>query len=136
MKKQIILFCMILAVGIVANISSALAQEAEDPYVIIVEFTFDVKDLDKAIDLLLEMQTATLENEEGCFVYEVLLSEDDPSKIFIYESYENEAAFRTHQNSAYHKAIITDQLSPLLKESRVTKVVPLHQEESFLDEEV
>lgn len=136
MKKQIVLFCMILAVGMMVNISSALAQEAEDPYVIIVEFTFDVKDVDKAIELLLEMQTVTLENEEGCFVYEVLLSEDDPSKIFLYESYESEAAFKTHQKSTYHKTIITDQLSPLLKESRVTKVVPLHQEESFLDEEV
>jgi quinol monooxygenase YgiN len=137
MKKQIVLFCMILCAAMVANISSALAQDMEDPYVIIVEFTFDEKDADRAIDLLLEMQAQTLENEEGCFVYDVLLSEDDPAKIFIYESYESEAAFILHQGSSYHKAIITDKISPLLKGSKVTKVIPLNQEEEgIMDEEV
>ncbi|MBK5194944.1 MAG: antibiotic biosynthesis monooxygenase [Proteiniphilum sp.] len=136
MKKQVVLFCMILCVALVANISSAPAQDAEDPYVIIVEFTFDEKDVDKAIDLLLDMQTQTLENEEGCLIYDVLLSEDDPSRIFIYESYENEVAFKVHESSDYFKTIVSKQLTPLVKESKVTKVVPLSQEESFIDEEV
>jgi len=136
MKKQVVLFFMILCVALVANISSALAQDAEDPYVIIVEFTFDENDMDKAIDLLLDMQTQTLENEEGCLIYDVLLSEDDPSRIFIYESYENEVAFKEHEGSDYFRTIVTKQLTPLVKESKVTKVVPLSKVESFIDEEV
>src|SRR5690554_7903271 len=90
MKKKHILSGLILYVCLMANIASITAQEADDPYVIIVEFTFDEKNVDKAIDLMLDMQARTLENEEGCIIYDVLLSEDDPSKIFIYESYENE----------------------------------------------
>ena len=136
MKKQIVLCSLILFVAIVANIPSALAQDAEDPYVIIVEFTFDEKDADKAIDLLLEMQAQTLSNEEGCTIYDVLLSEDDPTKIFIYESYENASAFKLHESSTYYKAIVSKQLTPLVKESKVTKVIPLSQEDNFIDEEV
>lgn len=140
MKKQSVLFMMVLFVSFLAHTSSAQSLNDEDPYVIIVEFTFDETNVDKAIDLLLEMQAQTLDNEEGCLVYDVMLSEENPAKIFIYESYENEAAFTKHQRSAYHKAIISEQLSPLLKESKVTKVIPLNQDEnfdeSFTDEEV
>ena len=131
MKKKLVLLMMVLFVSILAHTSAAQAQNDEDPYVIIVEFTFEERDVDKAIDLLLEMQAQTLDNEEGCLVYDVMLSEENPAKIFIYESYENEAAFTTHQRSAYHQAIITKKLTPLLKESKVTKVIPLNQDENF-----
>ena len=136
MKKKHILSGFILFVSLMANIGTITAQEADDPYVIIVEFTFDEKNVDKAIDLMLEMQAQTLGNEEGCIIYDVLLSEDDPSKIFLYESYENVMAFKVHENSVYYKTIVTKQLAPLIKESKVTKVVPLSQEESFIDEEI
>jgi len=131
MKKQLVLFMVVLCMSFMAHTSSVQAQNEEDPYVILVEFTFDERTVDEAIDLLLEMQEQTLENEEGCLVYDVMLSEENPAKIFIYESYENEAAFTIHQRSSYHKAIITEKLSPLLKESKVTKVIPLNQDEIF-----
>ena len=136
MKKKHILSGLIVYVCLMANIASITAQEADDPYVIIVEFTFDEKNVDKAIDLMLDMQAQTLENEEGCIIYDVLLSEDDPSKIFIYESYENEMAFKMHENSTYFKTIVTKLLTPLVKESKVIKVVPLSLEERFIDEEI
>ena len=136
MKKKIVLSVLFLSLCLMANIATIAAQEAEDPYVIIVEFTFDEKNVDKAIELLLEVQTQTLVNEEGCMIYDLLLSEDDPSKIFIYERYEHAKAFKAHENSAYYKAIVTKQLAPLIKESKVTKVIPLSQEDDFNDEEM
>lgn len=136
MKKKIVLSVLFLSLYLMTNVATITAQEAEDPYVIIVEFTFDEKNVDKAIDLLLEMQTQTLVNEEGCIIYDLLLSEEDPSKIFIYESYEHAKAFKAHENSPYYKAIVTKQLAPLIKESKVTKVIPLSQEEDFNDEEM
>ncbi len=135
MKKQIILFCVIFCMSFGANIAAAQAQNAEDPYVIIVEFTFNEKDVDKAIDLLLEMQALTLENEEGCFIYDVLLSEEDPTKIFMYENYETEAAFKAHENSTYYKTIVSGKLNPLVKGTIITKVIPLIQTDGLMDEE-
>ena len=127
---------MIALMSAFANIAPAAAQMAEEPYVILVEYTFDEKDIDTAIELLSEMQTQTLENEEGCMVYDLLLSEDDPTTIFIYESYESEAAFKVHTNSKYYKVLVPTKIAPLIKKEKITKVIPLNQEEELVDEEV
>jgi len=92
--------------------------------------------VDSAIDLLLEVQALTLEQEEGCLIYDVLLSEEDPNTIFLYESYENEAAYKIHVNSTYYKNIVTKKLTPLIKKNRMSKVIPLNQQGDFVDEEV
>lgn len=135
MKKQIFfLFAIVLAT--LLNVQDADAQNAENPYVIIVEFTIDEQNVDEAIELLAEMQTQTLENEEGCMVYDVLLSEEDATKIFIYESYQSEDAYKVHANSNYFKEIVTKKLTPLIKHSKITKVIPINQDEGFIDEEV
>lgn len=135
MQNRIFLYCVIALISVFAAVAPAMAQEADEPYVILVEYTFDEKDIDTAIELLTEMQSKTLENEEGCLVYDLLLSEEDGVTIFIYESYQNEAAFKVHTNSAYFKALVTKKIAPLIKKERVTKVFPLNQEE-FLEGEV
>jgi quinol monooxygenase YgiN len=134
--KQTVLFCLFLGLVFPANVAQSKAQSAEDPYVIIVELSFDEQQVDSAIDLLLEGQALTLENEEGCIIYDVLLSETDPNTVFIYESYENEAAYKIHENSAYYKSILKNKLNPLIKKSRVTKVIPLNQQDDLVDEEL
>lgn len=136
MKKQMILFCLTLFLGCFTGSSWIQAQNNDDPYVILVEFTVDEKNRNQVISLLSEMQEQTLENEEGCLIYDVLLSEDDPTKIFIYENYESESAYDIHSNSSYFKAIVSDKLNPLIKESRITKVIPIHQEDELIGEEV
>jgi len=51
----------------------------------------------------------------------VLLSEEDPNTIFLYESYENEAAYKIHVNSTYYKNIVTKKLTPLIKKTGCRK---------------
>lgn len=130
MKNRFLPFftALLLLVGI-AGTPSLKAQKADDvPYVIIVEFTFSEKTVDQAIEYLIEMQTQTLDNEEGCVAYDVLLSEDDATKIFLYESYENDAAYKKHTASPYFKSIVNQKLKPLIKAQKVSKVVPLGKE--------
>lgn len=133
MKTKLILFFLAIFFGAFAFVN---AQNMDEPYVILVEYTFDEKDIDTALELLSEMQAQTLENEEGCLVYDLLLSEDDPTTVFIYESYESEAAFTVHTNSKYFKAIVPTKLTPLIKKQKITKVIPLNQGDEFVDEEV
>lgn len=136
MKKQIIpFFASLLLLTGLFGFSPLMAQESDDvPYVIIVEFTFSEDNVDQAIEYLLEMQKQTLENEEGCSAYEVLLAEDDATKVFLYESYVNDAAYKKHTSSSYYKTIVTQKMKNLVKAQRVTKVVPLSKEE-ISDEE-
>ena len=136
MKKQIFLFSALVLMLMLVNTHGLKAQNLDTPYVILVEFTFDAAKVDEAIDLLSDIQLQTLENEEGCLVYDVLLSEEDPTKVFIYESYENEAAFKKHGNTAYYKEIVAKKLKPLIKQQKITKVTPLNFEGQLNDAEV
>lgn len=136
MKKQIILSFLLWSLLFVSGTLPGQAQETNDLYAIIVELTFDEQDLDTAIDLLLEAQMLTLENEEGCVVYDVLLSKDVPNTLFLYESYESEKAYKIHESSSHYKTIIVNKLTPLIKKSRTTKVVPLNLQDDLMDEEM
>lgn len=136
MKKQFFIICALALTFLFANSGMVKAQEQTDPYVILVEFTFDKAKVDEAIELLSEMQLQTLENEEKCLVYDVLLSEEDPTKIFIYESYENEAAFKAHGQTPYFKDLVQKKLQPLIKQQKITKVFPLNFEGVMGDGEV
>ncbi len=136
MKNQIFLFCALFGMLFSANTRMLKAQSADEPYVILVEFTFEEAKMDEAIDLLSEIQSQTLENEEGCLVYDVLLSEEEPTKVFIYESYESENAFKVHTKAPYYNAIVVKKLTPLIKHQKVTRVFPLNFEGQYSDEEI
>lgn len=136
MKKQIFLFCAFFVMLFSANSHYMKAQNTSEPYVILVEFTFADENLEEAIELLSDMQMQTLENEEGCLVYDVLLSEEDPAIIFIYESYESEDAYTVHCNTPYFKEIVQKKLQPLIKTQKITKVFPLNFDGNLDDAEV
>lgn len=136
MKTNLMLFFSVLFFGLWANQSLAHAQQMDEPYVILVEYTFAENNVDEAIELLSDLQAHTLEKEVGCMVYDLLWNEDDHTKIIIYESYVNEAAFNVHINSAYFREIVPKKLKPLIKEEKITKVIPLNQDDEMVDEEV
>lgn len=136
MNKRIFLFCALFLILLSANTRILKAQTSGEPYVILVEFALDGARVDEAIELLSDIQLQTLENEEGCLVYDVLLSEEDPAKVFIYESYESEDAYKVHSNAPYFKEIILKKLKPLIKSQKITRVFPLNFEGESGDTEI
>lgn len=136
MNKRIFLFCALFLILLSANTRILKAQTSGEPYVILVEFALDGARVDEAIELLSDIQLQTLENEEGCLVYDVLLSEEDPAKVFIYESYESEDAYKVHSNAPYFKEIVLKKLKPLIKSQKITRVFPLNFEGESGDTEI
>lgn len=136
MKKQVFIFCTLFLMLFSANTGIIKAQTSDEPYVILVEFVLDEAKVDEAIELLSDIQLQTLENEEGCLVYDVLLSEEDPTKVFLYESYESEEAYKVHSAAPYFKEIVLKKLKPLIKSQKITKVFPLNFEGEFGDAEI
>lgn len=128
MKNYFFIFCTLFLVSFFYNTSTIVAQETNDAYVVLSEINIDESNFDTVIDLLSELQQSTLDNEEGCVVFDVLLVEDNFTKIFIYESYENLSAFTSHTNSAYYKKIVNKDLKPYIKKETKTKVFPLNSE--------
>lgn len=125
-------FFTVLTLMVSLFISSVLfAQEGvnknEKPVVLFVEFEFEAKDMGQAIDLLTEIQNQTIENEEGCITYDILLNAEYPNTIYIYECYENGAAVKHHNNTPYFKSIVDKKLTPLIKNKKILTLSPINE---------
>ena len=114
---------------VISNNMSAQQKTVIDnskPIVLFVEFEFDTKDMDLAVELLTEMQNQTIENEERCIAYDMLLNVEAPNTIYLYECYENKAALDLHNNATYFKKIVNDKLTPLIKAKKILKLNPIN----------
>ena len=115
-----------MAISTTSSAQQNKKSNNEDPIALFLEFQFEAEDMDFAIELLTEMQNQTIENEEGCIAYDILLNDEEPNTIYLYECYENKAALDVHNNAAYYKNIVDKQLSPLIKDRRVLKLKPIN----------
>jgi len=135
MKQQLIKVFLATAALLLTYANGVSAQNDEtaaspDGVVLFVEFSFDENDLDTAIELMAQMQSQVLENEEGCLAYDLLMSEEEPNKIFVYESYENQDAVKKHNNSPYFKEIVGGKLKKLIKNQTVKTLYLINTEEN------
>lgn len=115
-----------MAISTTSSAQQNKKSNNEDPIALFLEFQFEAEDMDFAIELLTEVQNQTIENEEGCIAYDILLNDEEPNTIYLYECYENKAALDVHNNAAYYKNIVDKQLSPLIKDRRVLKLKPIN----------
>lgn len=98
----------------------------EKPIALFIEFQFETKDMNLAVELLTEMQNQTIEHEEGCIAYDILKNNEEPNTIYIYECYENKAALDAHNKASYFKEIVDKKLSTLIKEQKILKLNPIN----------
>lgn len=112
-----------------SNLSAQPQSVADNgkPIVLFVEFKFDDKDMDLAVELLTEVQNQTIENEEGCIAYDILLNNEEPNTIYLYECYENSFALKAHNNASYFKKIVNEKLSPLIKAKKILTLSPINE---------
>lgn len=132
MKQRILSIVLIAFICLLMNAVPSQAQTTGEPkqgVVLFVEFTFDEKDMDTALELLNELQMQVLENEEGCIAYDLLLSNDNPTKVYLYESYEDAEALKKHNNTPYFKDIVTVKLPKYIKESKIINLYPLNSDD-------
>ena len=65
-------------------------------FVVTVTFQIEPGQEDHFLKLVCAQASNTLTLEKECHQFDVCVDRQDPSKIFLYEIYENEAAFTTH----------------------------------------
>lgn len=129
MKKHIVHIIILAIMTMTFNNLYAQQKEAADiekSIVLFVEFEFDTDDMPLAIELLTEMQNQTIENEQGCIAYDILLSEEKPNTIYLYECYENKAALDLHNSAPYFKSIVGEKLPSLIKGQKILKLNPIN----------
>jgi (4S)-4-hydroxy-5-phosphonooxypentane-2,3-dione isomerase len=65
-------------------------------YVIAVEFEVAPPHIDEFLRLVIENGKASERDEPGCKRFDICRRRDEPNRIFLYEIYDDEAAFKAH----------------------------------------
>ena len=72
-------------------------------FVVIVDFIVKPEFVDMFRVEMLRNARASREREPGCRRFDVAFSEKDPTIVFLYELYDDAAAFATHQQEQHFK---------------------------------
>jgi (4S)-4-hydroxy-5-phosphonooxypentane-2,3-dione isomerase len=73
-------------------------------YVITVEFTIHSQHVAAFMPLMLENARCSRETEPGCRRFDVCRDPSQPEQVFLYEIYDDRAAFDLHLAAAHFKA--------------------------------
>ncbi len=87
-------------------------------YVVVVFFASKPQHTAALRSALLTQAHNSLENEAGCRQFDVSQDPLDPNAFFLYELYDDEAAFKTHCEMPYFKSFSED-VAPLTESKRV-----------------
>ena len=75
-----------------------------DAYVVTVEFVIQFEHADAFRSAMVANARASREREPGCRQFDVCVVASDPRTIFLYELYDDRAAFDAHLHSEHFKA--------------------------------
>jgi len=89
-----------------------------------VTYTFQPGKEDEAVGYLRELIPAS-RKESGCRMYVVHRGKDDPAKFFIYEQYDDQAAFDAHVKSEHFQRYGMNGLRRIMETRDATFYVPL-----------
>lgn len=72
-------------------------------FVVIVFFEAKAEHVEAFRQAIVENATASVNDEPGCRQFDVSQDPNDPASFFLYEIYDDEAAFKAHVESAHFK---------------------------------
>lgn len=87
-------------------------------YVVVVEFTIDPPRWDEFLPLMLENARRSREGEPGCRQFDVCVDEARPNVVFLYEIYDDRAAFDAHLAAPHFKSFAA-ATAPMIAERRI-----------------
>jgi autoinducer 2-degrading protein len=73
-------------------------------YVVTVEFDIDPAQFAAFMKLMVENAGASLRDETGCRHFDVCRPRDVANRVFLYEIYDDEAAFQAHLQTPHFKS--------------------------------
>lgn len=81
-------------------------------YAVVVFFEVKTECIERFRELILANAKTSLAVEDGCHQFDVCLSEEKPNQVFLYELYDDKAAFDLHLASGHFTefAAATEQM--------------------------
>jgi autoinducer 2-degrading protein len=88
-----------------ASLSTAQAQEAitKKLFIVTVDFGTAPENFERFKQVMLENAKASVADEPGCRQFDVYEVATSPNHLFLYEVYEDDAAFQQHINAPHFK---------------------------------
>ena len=87
-----------------ASVLMSVAVVHADPlYINAVDIDVVPGELENYLVAIKEVGAAAIKTEPGCSEFDVTVSQKDPNHLFIFEVYENAAAFDAHLKSDHYK---------------------------------
>ena len=87
-------------------------------FVVTVTFVIKPYEMARFMPLMSDNARQSLEDEPGCKHFDVCTSPDRPDEVFLYELYEDEAAFRRHLTLP-HYLEFAERTAPFVAEKTV-----------------
>lgn len=89
-------------------------------FVIAVEFTLKREAAAQFLTRVRQQAADSLEKEPGCRRFDVCTDPADPARVFLYELYDDEAAFGAHQQMPHYHAFTAD-VTPWIADKKVDR---------------
>ena len=67
-----------------------------------VDFEIDLTSLDAFLIIMMKNTSDSLANEVGCHQFDVAQDQQNPTKIFLYELYDDAVAFELHKKASHY----------------------------------
>ncbi len=72
-------------------------------FIVTVEFTTQPEHLESFRAAMLQQAASSLSREAGCRQFDVCVADDDESRVFLYEAYDDRAALDIHLRSDHFR---------------------------------
>ena len=83
-------------------------------FVLVVTLRIKPENVDRFMAAVKENGKAARETEPGCQGFDILVDPQDPTRVMLYETYADEAAFEAHQQTPHFKKYL-EQAVPWLE---------------------
>ena len=67
-----------------------------------VDFEIDLTSLDAFLIIMMKNASDSLANEVGCHQFDIAQDQQNPTKIFLYELYDDAVAFELHKKASHY----------------------------------
>ena len=74
----------------------------QEMFAVCVDFEIDLASLDAFLTFMEKNASASLANEVGCHQFDIAQDPQNPTKIFLYELYDDAAAFELHKKASHY----------------------------------
>jgi autoinducer 2-degrading protein len=90
-------------IGSTSVLMSVAVARADPLYINAVSIDVAPGQIENYLAAIKEVGTATIKTEPGCSEFDITVSQKDPNHLFIFEVYDNSAAFDTHLKTDHYR---------------------------------